>query len=203
MALRREMRPFMLALTMVNVDIFVGGTFVSIYCMEYLGLPKELYGWVPMAASAVRMLCVLAFAPLITAGNTRRVFIMASAFLGLGSLVFLGFLRSPQAPVPILPAVIAASMLWAVGGALWGPAITAQWVNLIPENVRSRLWGAHGATSQLLGAGALAATGHLYHLWKPSLLVIFIVLESGAVLFFSLSRVGAPAKPVEAAPQPH
>jgi MFS family permease len=193
MAIRPEMRAFMLALFLINMDIFIGGTFVSIYCMEYLGLPKENYGWVSTAASAVRMVCTLALAPLITTRNTRRVFVLASSFLGLGSLVFLGFLYKPDPLLPLLPTVIGASMLWAVGGALWGPAITAQWVNLLPEKVRSRVWGAHGATNQLIGALALAVAGHLYHLWKPSLLVAFILLESGAVIFFARSKVGTEA----------
>lgn len=191
MIVRPEMRAFMLALTLVNMDMFVGGTFVSMYCMEYLGLPQEHFGWVTTSASAVRLVAVLLLAPLITPQNTRRFFIMAAGFLAAGSLTYLIFLCRPGGLTPLLPTIIAASALWAVGGALWGPAITAQWVNLIPENIRSRLWGAHGATNQLLGAGALAAVGGLYSCWEPTLLIVFLMFEIPAIAFFTFSRVSA------------
>jgi hypothetical protein len=76
-----------------------------------------------------------------------------------------------------------------VGGALWGPAIMAQWMNIIPEDIRSRLWGAHGAVGQLLAAGALAVVPHIYKPWPPSLIVVELALEAGAVVCFWLSLV--------------
>jgi len=99
----------------------------------------------------------------------------------------------------LLAMIMIVSTIWAVGGALWGPAIMAQWMNVIPEDIRSRLWGAHGAVGQLLAAGALAVVPHLYKPWPPSLIVVELSLETGALVCFAISLMGA-ARPAAARP---
>jgi hypothetical protein len=49
--------------------------------------------------------------------------------------------------------------------------------------------------NQLAGAVAVALVGHVYHLFKPSLLMVFIALEVSATVFFALSPVGTDHSP--------
>jgi len=211
--LRPEMRGFFVALTLMNLDIAVTGVFLPVYFMKYLGLPEQDYSLVTTVGCVVRLAGMVLLVPLIRAGSIKRFLVATSACWAAGTLVLLALLNSPEPPqfvraalsLPagaaprawLLAVMVSVSTIWAAGGAIWGPAIMAQWMNTIPEEIRSRLWGAHGATGQVLAAGAVAGVGHLYKLWCPALIVVEVLLELGALVFFLLSPIGpaAPARP--------
>jgi len=202
-ALRADLRWFFLALVLMNLDLAITGVFLPVYFMKYLGLPEKDYSLVTTVACLVRLVGMAALVPLIRAGNIKRFLLGTATCWALGTAILLALLRTPKPPavlgalVPeiagawqqhyLLVMIMLVSTIWAVGGALWGPAIMAQWMNVIPEDIRSRLWGAHGAVGQLLAAGALAAVPHICRPWPPSLIVVELSLEAGAVVCFWLS----------------
>ena len=208
-AFRPGMRSFFLALALMNLDIAVTGAYLPVYFMKYLGLSEQHYALVSTAGCVVRLVGMVLVVPFIRVGNTKRFLVATSACWAAGTLVLITLLRHPEPPglvsavfgwspeapprMYLLGAILAVNVIWAVGGAFWGPAIMAQWMNTIPEDIRSRLWGAHGAVTQVLAAGAVAVVGNLYALWCPALVVVEVAIEIGAVIFFALSPVGTSA----------
>jgi hypothetical protein len=189
-SLRPGMRGFMLALALMNIFLPVSGYFTSVYCMKFLKLPEAQFAWVTAAAGLIQLAVTVALAPLIRPENTRRFFLLIAGTLCLWALTYLALLHRPDPPVPLMPTLLVAVVFGSIGTSLWGPAVLSQWANIIPEEIRSRLWGAHGAFNGLLAAGGLAVVGHLYQLWCPSLMIVFLVLLSGAALCFAASPVG-------------
>lgn len=189
-SLRPGMRGFMLALALMNIFLPVANYFVPVYCMKFLRLPEAQFSLVSAAGGLVQLITAVALVPLITPKNTRRFFLAVAATLCAWALTYLALLHRPDPPVPLMPTLLTAVVLGSVGSALWGPAVLSQWANIIPEDIRTRLWGAHGAFNGLLAAAGLAAVGHLYKLWCPSLMVVFLVLLAGAGVCFAVSPVG-------------
>ncbi len=194
--LNRKTWSFMLALICFNLDVLIGMSFVPLYIMEHLEVPKPAFSVVPAVTSVVRLGAIILLAPLITSRNTRRFFVFSGAMMAAGTLVLAALLLGePGYSSWVLAVVLAGAFFWALGGALAGPAILGAWTNTIPEKVRNRLWGAHGAVGRLIACGALAGMGHLYRAWGPSLLAALLALEAGVILFFALSPVGTARSP--------
>ncbi len=192
----RKTWSFMVALILFNLDVLIGMSFVPLYIMEQLGVPKPIFSIVPAATSVVRLAAIILLAPLITTRNTRRVLVLSGVAMAIGTLVLISLLfGAPAYSGWVLAVVLGGAFFWALGGALSGPAILGAWSNTIPEKVRNRLWGAHGAVSRIIACGALAGMGHLYYAWGPSLLIVLIALEAGVILFFALSPVGTAHSP--------
>jgi MFS family permease len=211
-ALRRDMRWLILAMVMINLDVTITGVFLPVYFMKHLGISEQDYALVPTLSCALRLATMIMVMPLVRPGNTRRFLAATGAFWATGTAILLIFLRSPVPPAFVaglfgwpagaaapraylLTLVLAVYAIWAIGGAVYGPASMAIWMNSIPDDIRSRLWGAHGAAGQLLAAVAVAGVGHLFARWCPALLVVEIVLELAALTFFWMS----PARPEAAA----
>jgi MFS family permease len=175
---RRELLIFLVIQVLIQTIISIGATFNNLYFIDKrgIGVPAEALAVIPLFSGLTVIATSFLIVPFITPASVIGFLILGTTLLSVQIYLFL------LAPVGSVAVLIGAAMTGSFGWALFNPALSGTWANLISDRDRPRLVAFSNVVVFGLAMIGPLAGGVLYDEVHPSAPLVLNLCLYGALM---------------------